>query len=177
MSQSIISSDIPGQIGNYVTKTLEYIKPYITWPVIFLFLCVGVAILIAVFFLFKKYDLKVKILEKFTSNNENDTNESTNGSKSAELMLFSVDWCPHCKTARPEWDNLKASLENKQINGYNVVFSDWNCTQETDEISNLINKYKIEGYPTIKLLKDGQIIEFDAKPTESTLKDFLNNVL
>lgn len=177
MNQSIVSPGIPSQIGNYVTKMLEYITPHITWPVIFLFLCTGVAILIAIFFLFKKYNLKVKILERFTSNNENDASSSSNGSKSAELMLFSVDWCPHCKTAKPEWENLKASLEGKQINGYNIVFSDWNCTQESDEINNLINKYKIEGYPTIKLLKDGQIIEFDAKPTESTLKDFLNNVL
>jgi len=177
MNQSILSSGIPAQIGSFVTKTLEYIRPHITWPVIFAFLCVGIAMLIAAFFLFKKYNLKVKILERFTSNNENDKNGSNNGSKSAELMLFSVDWCPHCKTAKPEWENLKASLEGKQINGYNIVFSDWNCTQETDEINNLINKYKIEGYPTIKLLKDGEIIEFDAKPTESTLSDFLNNVL
>ena len=177
MNQSIISSGIPAQIGSFVTKTLEYVTPHITWPVIFLFLCAGVAMLIAAFFLFKKYNFKVKILERFTSNNEHDANGSSNGSKSAELMLFSVDWCPHCKTAKPEWENLKASLEGKQLNGYNIVFSDWNCTQETDKINHLINKYKIEGYPTIKLLKDGQIIEFDAKPTESTLRDFLNNVL
>jgi hypothetical protein len=30
---------------------------------------------------------------------------------------------------------------------------------------------------TIKLVKDDQIIEFDSKPTENTLKEFLTTVL
>jgi hypothetical protein len=41
----------------------------------------------------------------------------------------------------------------------------------------MTNKYNIEGFPTIKLLKDGQIIEYDAKPAKDTLKEFLNTVL
>ena len=38
-------------------------------------------------------------------------------------------------------------------------------------------KYNVEGFPTIKLLKDGQVIEYDAKPTKETLTQFLNTVL
>ena len=41
----------------------------------------------------------------------------------------------------------------------------------------MVKQYNIEGYPTIKLLKDGQVIEFDAKPTQKTLDQFLNTVL
>jgi hypothetical protein len=41
----------------------------------------------------------------------------------------------------------------------------------------LMNQYNVEGYPTIKLLKDGQIIEYDAKPSKDTLTQFLNTVL
>jgi hypothetical protein len=41
----------------------------------------------------------------------------------------------------------------------------------------MISKYKIEGYPTIKLLKDGQVIEFDSKPTQASLKQFLTTVM
>ena len=41
----------------------------------------------------------------------------------------------------------------------------------------LMDKYNIEGYPTIKLLKDGQVIEYDAKPSKDTLNQFLNTVL
>jgi hypothetical protein len=57
------------------------------------------------------------------------------------------------------------------------MFTEINCTNETPEIESLMNKYKIEGFPTIKLLKDGQIIEYDAKPTKETLVQFLNTVL
>lgn len=41
----------------------------------------------------------------------------------------------------------------------------------------MIDKFKIEGYPTIKLVKDGQIIDYDAKPTKETMTEFLNTVL
>ncbi len=96
---------------------------------------------------------------------------------SAELMFFSVDWCPHCKTAKPEWEQLKAEYKDKKINGYNLIFTDIDCTKETPQVEKLMNTYKIEGYPTIKLLKDGQVIDYDAKPTKDTLVKFLNTVL
>ena len=69
------------------------------------------------------------------------------------------------------------TIRVKTINGYTVVFTEINCTTETEEISQMMNKYKIEGFPTLKLLKDGQIIEYDAKPTKDTLDEFLNTVL
>jgi thioredoxin-like negative regulator of GroEL len=40
-----------------------------------------------------------------------------------------------------------------------------------------MNQYGIEGFPTIKMLKDGQIIEFDAKPTKENLEQFINTVV
>lgn len=112
----------------------------------------------------------------FNANRENVSNDQ-NSNKTATLMLFYVDWCPHCKTAKPEWEDIKAQYDGKQINGYTLSFDEYNCTNETEEISELMNKYSIEGYPTIKLLKDNQVIEYDAKPTKSTMEQFLNTVL
>lgn len=100
-----------------------------------------------------------------------------NKEKQATLMLFYVDWCPHCKTAKPEWDSLKTEYEGKEINGYTMNFVEYNCTTETPETEELMDKYKIEGYPTIKLLKDNQVIEYDAKPTKATMSQFLTTVL
>ena len=104
-------------------------------------------------------------------------NTTGDGSKTAELLFFYVDWCPHCKTAKPAWDEIKSQYENKTINGYKVVFTEINCTNESAEVEQMMNKYSIEGFPTIKLLKDGQIIEYDAKPTKATLDQFLTTVL
>jgi len=113
---------------------------------------------------------------QYSANRENfDTNQESN--KTANLMLFYVDWCPHCKTAKPEWESLKSEYEGKNINGYTLTFTEYNCTTESPETEELMNKYKIEGYPTVKLLKDNQIVEYDAKPTKSTMEQFLHTVL
>jgi thiol-disulfide isomerase/thioredoxin len=95
----------------------------------------------------------------------------------AELMFFHTTWCPHCKSAKPEWDELKAEYSGSAINGYKVTFTEVDCTEETPEVEALVQKFKIEGYPTIKLIKDGQVIEYDAKPTKETMLEFLNTVL
>lgn len=97
--------------------------------------------------------------------------------KSAELLFFYADWCPHCKTAKPIWQEMETEYENQTINGYKVKFTEINCTTESEDVEKLMNKYNIEGFPTIKLIKDGQIIEYDAKPTKESLTEFLNTVL
>ena len=132
---------------------------------------IGVAIMI--YFSYYLYNQFVGTKTAFTANRAG--SEASN--KIAELMMFYVDWCPHCKTAKPEWNSLKDEYEGKQINGHTMIFHEYNCTNETDEIEKLMDKYKIEGYPTIKLLKDNQIVEYDAKPTKSTMLQFLNSVL
>ena len=118
-----------------------------------------------------------KLKPAFSSNEEGNQNDDGNDKKTAEMFLFYVDWCPHCKTAKPAWNDLKSEYENKTINGYKVIFTEVNCTNESAEIQTMMDKYKIDGFPTIKLLKDGQIIEYDAKPTKETMEQFLNTVL
>ena len=113
---------------------------------------------------------------KYQPNSEHIKDEQANG-KSAELLFFFADWCPHCKAAKPIWNDLKSQYENKTINGYKVIFTEVDCSEETAEVDKMMNQYNIEGYPTIKLLKDGQVIEYDAKPSKDTLNQFLNTVL
>jgi thiol-disulfide isomerase/thioredoxin len=102
---------------------------------------------------------------------------ASNSGKEAEIMLFSTDWCPHCKTAKPEWEQVKAEYNGKQIHGYTIIFTEVNCTNESPDVEKMMNTYKIEGYPTIKLVKDNQIIDYDAKPSKATLTQFLNTVV
>jgi len=97
--------------------------------------------------------------------------------KEAEIMLFYTDWCPHCKTAKPEWEQVKAEYDGKQIHGYTIIFTEVNCTNDSPDVEKMMNTYKVEGYPTIKLVKDNQIIDYDAKPSKATLTQFLNTVV
>ena len=93
--------------------------------------------------------------------------------KEAELFFFFTEWCPYCKKAKPIWNSLKAEYPDGIINNTKVYFKEVDCDKNED----MANEYKIEGYPTIKLVKDGQVIEYDAKPNLKTLEEFLHTTL
>jgi thiol-disulfide isomerase/thioredoxin len=170
MFRSTVAMNTPAGGSNSLTDKLSEYK----WTIVGVIALIGLA-LILYFFVFKPMSTTQV---NYSANNERDTYSSQNSnSKDAEIMFFYVDWCPHCKTAKPAWNDVKGEYENKTINGYKVIFTEINCTEETAEVESLMNKYNIEGFPTIKLLKDGQVIEYDAKPTKETLTQFLNTVL
>ena len=143
-----------------------------SWTTISLIVLVIIVLIIFILYYFNVFSNSTK-----TSYKPNLEGGQGPSNKQVEIILFYTDWCPHCKTAKPEWEDMKAEYEGKNINGYNLVFTEYNCTNETAEIEELMNKYSIEGYPTIKLIKDNQVIEYDAKPTKDTMEQFLNTVL
>lgn len=154
--------------------TLRKARSYLSWK--FLFVVITIALLIwAIVFVYKKY-LVPKMNPTYAANKEFvDTDEDE---KEAEVLIFTVDWCPYCKKAMPVWNKFKEEYEGKTIHGYTLYFKTINCTDENDaEVKDLLNKYNIEGYPTIKLIKDGEPITFDAKPEIKTLESFLQTVL
>lgn len=121
--------------------------------------------------------IRKKQMESFEYAINREPSDSSATSKQAELMFFYADWCPHCVKAKPEWAAVRSEYEGKSVNGYTMKFKDVDCTSETEESEKMIDKYKVEGYPTLKLLKDGQIIEYDAKVTKDTIDEFLNTML
>lgn len=152
-----------------ILETLNKYKLYIAILVVFF----GVAALCYIYIVRPQLSLNYKTNhEKMTNGQTTDSNNNA-----AELLFFYADWCPHCKTAKPIWNDMKNEYQNKKINGYNVIFTDVNCSEETTEVDQMMTQYNVEGYPTIKLLKDGQVIEYDAKPSKETLTQFLNTVL
>jgi len=95
-----------------------------------------------------------------------------------EIFFFHVDWCPHCKTALPEWQKFMAQYDGHQFNGYTIKCIDLNCTDDSDpKIASLISQFGIEGYPTVKMMKNGQTISFDSKITKSSLETLLSKEL
>jgi len=152
------------------------IKNSLSWGTLGIILIV--IIFIGVSLYYYNQVVSKKLSPSYSANRESiPVSKGGGGGKQAEILMFSVDWCPHCKTAKPEWESLKQEYQGKTINGYSLIFTDVNCTNETPEIEKLMNTYKVEGFPTIKLLKDGKIIEYDAKPTKDTLVQFLNSAL
>ena len=100
---------------------------------------------------------------------------NNNELENVELIIFYTTWCPHSKTAIKIWEKIKANKNDKPYNKYNLLFKEVDCDKNED----MADKYNIEGYPTIKLIKNEgkEIIEFDAKLSEDTLEEFLKTVL
>ena len=136
-----------------------------------------VVVILVIYFCYIKF-IAPKLKESYKLNKEQVPSfAATTGDNDAEILLFSADWCPHCKAARPEWDAVKTKYNNETINGYKVSFVDVNCTTNTSETEKLMDTYSVDGFPTVKLLKNGQIINYDAKITSANLTQFLNTAI
>ena len=97
--------------------------------------------------------------------------KTSSGSKYADFYYFYTTWCPYCKKSMVEWTKFKQEWNQKMYQGYTLQFHEVDC----DIQESLANKYNITQYPTIKLIKNKTVIDFDAKPTISTLTSFLNS--
>ena len=154
-------------VKNYFSKVGSF-KHFI------LLFFISVIFLAMAIYIYRRY-VSPKINEAYVANNEflpeGSATENTNNS--AELYFFYTTWCPHCKKSMPVWQNLKSELDGKQMKGVTLSFIEVDCDKE----SGLAEKYNVQGYPTIKLVKGNQVIEYDAKPAKDTLMEFLNTSL
>jgi thiol-disulfide isomerase/thioredoxin len=117
------------------------------------------------------------IKKEFIPNDEFPQKQSSKegGGDGGEVLIymFTVEWCPHSKKAVPIWDKLKEKYNGKKYNGQLLTF----IKVDGEENADLADKYKVEGFPTIKLVKGNQIIEYDAKPSKEHLEEFLKSTL
>jgi thiol-disulfide isomerase/thioredoxin len=105
----------------------------------------------------------------------NVSNSSTDNSKIATIRMFSVGWCPHCKKALPEFQEVENEYAGKTVNGYKLDFV---VVDGEDPANKLVtDEYHVTGYPTIVLTKDGKKIEYDAKVDKPTLEKFINTMV
>ena len=179
-------------MANITTVLGEFFKPYANIITIVLVFFVFVAVAYYGYYRFYLPYLENKKLSDMANSNGR--------KKIANIFFFFVDWCPHCKTAKPEWNNFKLQFNNTEHSGYLIKCYDINCTEDNGsieiadipadassnginiqttptKIADLIRKYNIEAYPTIKMTKDGSTIEYDAKITYEHLEQFLKSTL
>ena len=129
----------------------------------------------AAFYVYNNY-IAPRLNPKFVSNREFTQQETVNNT---ELYFMFAEWCPYSKKVMPIWNKLKEKYNRKKVNNYAVIFKELDGDKnekEIDEISKRFNK-KIDGYPTIILIKQNEVIEFDAEPTEENLTAFIEKTL
>jgi len=134
-------------------------------------LLVVVMFLIAALFVYRR-TISSKGGKKYVTNNEF-SKIPGQGVTSADIYFFYTEWCPHCKTAKPIWADFKSQMSGKKVNGVALNFFEIDCDKDTETS----DKFKVKGFPTIKLVKGNQIIEYDAKPSTANLIEFVNTSL
>jgi hypothetical protein len=115
--------------------------------------------------------IKEIINKKHVLNNEF-INSSTTENKNTEILIlyFYTEWCPYCKQSMPEINKFQDFIEGKNASGnYLITLSKIDC----DKQSTIADKYKIEAYPTIKLLYKNKVYDYDAKPNKENLIQFM----
>merc|ERR1712158_246299 len=82
------------------------------------------------------------------------------------LVEFYAPWCGHCKQLAPIWDKLG----EKYADHANIVIA------KMDSTANELEEIKVQGFPTIKLIKagDNSIVDFDGERTEAGFVKFLD---
>lgn len=82
------------------------------------------------------------------------------------LYLFKAEWCGHCINFKNTWNNLKKEIGNK------ITMKEY----DADEDKNIMKDFKIEGFPTIILIKDGKAVEYaGGDRSGDSIKTFLTS--
>lgn len=102
----------------------------------------------------------------------------------AHVILFTASWCPYCKTMEDKgiFTEFKEQHQDKIVHNYRLDIQTIDCTDDQDpNIKSKLDQYNVDGFPSIKLLKEGdppsKAIDFDAKPTLDSLNQFIQEVL
>lgn len=139
--------------------------------VLFLVILFGVA----AYFVYTNYIANSIHDKKYT-----DVANSSSRNEAVLVYFFYADWCPHCKTAKPEWEKFSKQVNGTMVNNKTIKTVVVDCTDlENTELENtsveakeLVRQYNVKGFPTVFAVKDGKQIDYDAKVSLTTLNKF-----
>ena len=133
----------------------------------FLIVVFVAALLTGIAFFIYNYYVAPRLNPSFVENKE--LVSASDDITEIDIYYFFTEWCPYCKKARPIWDNLKEQYNEKLFNGKTLNFKEVDCEKNEQ----MADRFNIEGYPTIKLVKGNQVVDYDAKPDAESLQEFL----
>ena len=133
---------------------------------------VVILILVGLYFLYNK-NMKQSPSEGFEGS-INNMNEKPNPKEDeVVLVLFFVEWCPHCKSIKPEWEKLM-KLNNTKVNGKNIKIQAANA-EGSDVEKEAARDNNVEGYPTIKLISQSEVIDYNGPRNADDMGKFVKD--
>ena len=146
-----------------LTKKIKFLtKPSNINKVLFL-----IAALLVLYYVYTKFLNN----EGFEVQAETLENELSSGKKT--LVMFYADWCGHCKKLKPIWD--ETSKEVNEADGSSVKMIKVNCGEpnKNETHKEIMKKYEIAGYPTIKLIEGTTVTEYEGERSKKGMLSFL----
>lgn len=155
-------------VGDLLNKFITGIKSVFSNNKLAIGICLVVFIVIGIVYYYKIVYPKY-INKGYVDNREFIPKDSK--SNEATLYFFYTDWCPLSKKAEPEWKAFKEDT-GSSYDSVALTFIEVDC----DKNPEMADKFNINGYPTIKLVYNDKIYEYDAKPDRTTLAKFLSDI-
>jgi thiol-disulfide isomerase/thioredoxin len=106
------------------------------------------------------------------------TKKGENGTKYILIYRFYTTWCPACKKTEKEWNTFEQFVKDKYQTANGEVYVETkkiDCDIETNQ--KIVDKYKIDSYPTIKLISNNEVYEYNTKIEVEQLKNFLSQAI
>ena len=104
--------------------------------------------------------------KEFKESKESKESFSDKAKTPVKFVMYYVSWCPHCKTAKPEW---------KKLEDYASKSLPWATVESIDCEKNpaAAEKNDIQYFPTILITKDGNSSEYEGPRVYADIKKFL----
>lgn len=99
-----------------------------------------------------------------------DGGSSGGGGANPKLTMYYVDWCPHCTSAKPDFQSVMGN-GTATINGKTVDIAMVNPEKDPDAAAGK----PVKGYPTILYeTPGGNIVEYSGERNKAGFMEFLN---
>jgi len=142
-------------------------------------LIIFLAILFAVvgYFIYTNYIANIIKDRKYT-----DVANTTGKQETIVIYFFFADWCPHCKTAKPDWQQFVKQVSGTVVNNKTIQTMEIDCTEmdpsktsdpQVVKTIQLVKQYEVKGFPTVLAVKDNKKVDYDAKVSLTTLNKFV----
>jgi thiol-disulfide isomerase/thioredoxin len=83
------------------------------------------------------------------------------------FLIFYAPWCSHCVESKEMWEDIACMFEDI------IYIYAINCYNYFDNNQELVEPFNISYYPTIKFVKENEIIDYKDKKDKDTIVSFL----